>query len=227
MRRLLGALDSKWIARPLTVYGLITLGATVVALVGFGVVALLYLGIWIVVAVALVSALMFSRQPSTVASPASHIVISAGLPGSTKALLTALARAEAADRTYIAEAAILNPVNNQAAANELAQAFVELEAEVGTLIANASAFDERWSLLWTYRPGWAENQPYGGRLFSREMLDELVRYMAWRGAQLGAMIDFLSTGNDERVRHIRSWVKAAEERKREPETAAGTEARGA
>lgn len=224
MRRLLGVLDSKWVARPLTVYGLVTLGAAVVTLVGVGVITLLYFVIWIVLAVALVFALMVSSRPSTVASPASRIVIATGLPGTTKALLAALERAEAAARTYIAEAAILNPVNNQAAANELAQAYVELEAEVGTLIANAPAFDERWSLLWTHRPSWAENQPYCGRLFSRAMLDELVRYMAWRGGQLGAMIDFLNTGDDERVRYIRSWVKATERRGREAEDGVGTAA---
>jgi hypothetical protein len=227
MRRLLGVLDSKWLARPLAVYGLVTLGAAVAALVGVGVITLLYFGIWIVLALALVLALMASRRPSTVVSPASRIAIATGLPGSTMALLTALERAEAADRTYIAEAAILNPVNNQAAANELAQAYVELEAEVGALIANAPAFDERWSLLWTHRPSWAENQPYCRRLFSRAMLDQLVRYMAWRGEQLGAMIDFLNTGNDERVRHIRAWMKAAERRKREAENGVGTAARRA
>lgn len=224
MHRLLSAIDSKWVARPLTVYGLITLGAAVVTLVGVGVITLLYFVIWVVLAVALVFALMLSSRPSTVASPASRIAIATGLPGSTKSLLAALERAEAANRTYIAEAAILDPVNNQAAANEVAQAYVELEAEVGVLIANAPALDERWSLLWTHRPTWAQNQPYCGRLFSRAMLDELVRYMAWRGRQLAAMIDFLSTGNDEYVRHIRSWVKAAERKKREIENGVETAA---
>jgi hypothetical protein len=225
MRRLLGVLDSNWVTRPLAVYGLATVGAAVVTLVGIGVVALLYFAIWVVLALALVLALMVSRQPSSVASPISRIAISTGLPGSTKALLTALERAEVAARTYIAEAAILNPVNNQAAANEVAQAYAELETEVAALIANAPAFDDRWSLLWTYRPDWADDQPYCRGLFSRAMLDELVRYMAWRGGQLGAMIDFLSTGNEERVRHIKSWVKAAERKKQDAENGVGTAAR--
>lgn len=224
MHRLLSVIDSRWVARPLTVYGVATLGAAVVTLAGVGVITLLYFVIWIALAVTLVLALMVSSRPSTVASPASRLVIATGLPGSTKALLAALERAEVADRAYIAEAAILDPVNNQAAASEVAQAYVELEAEVAALIADAPVFDERWSLLWAHRPTWAENQPYRGRLFSRAMLDELVRYMAWRGRQLGAMIDFLGTGNDEYVRHIRSWVKAAERKRREIENGVETAA---
>lgn len=219
-QRLLRSLDSKWVSRPLAVYGLITLGAWVVALVGFGIITLLYFGIWIAIAVALVLALMASRRPSTVASPASRIVVSTGLPGSTRVLLAALERADAADRALIAQAALLIPALDQKAANEVAQAFVELEAEVGALVVDAPAFDERWSLQWTHKPSWAENQPYRQRLFSGAMFDELGQYMALRGRQIGWMIDFLITGDDKPVRHIRSWIKATEQKKQEVENGA-------
>lgn len=217
MTRLLDLLDSKWLARGNTVYGLMAIGVVVVGLLGVGVVTLLAFAVWVALSVALIFALVANRRPNTVASPASRVVISAGLPGSTRALLTALERADTANRSYIAEAAILIPVNNQTAANELAQAFVDLEEEVGTLIAASPTFDERWSLQWSHKPSWAESQPYCRRLFSGEMLNELGQYMAVRGRQIGWMIDFLNTGNDEPVRHIRSWVKAAEREKQEAE----------
>jgi hypothetical protein len=38
------------------------------------------------------------------------------------------------------------------------------------------------------------------------------------------MIDFLNTGDDERVRYIKSWVKATERRGREAEDGVGTAA---
>ncbi|HTR75079.1 MAG TPA: hypothetical protein VMH33_07445 [Solirubrobacterales bacterium] len=182
-----------------------------------GVVTLLAFAVWAVLSVGLILALIANRRPNTVFSPASRIVISAGLPGSTKALLTALERADVVNRSYIAEAAILIPVNNQRATNELAQAFGDLEEEIGALIASAPAFDERWLLQWKHKPSWAEKQPYSGRLFSGEMLDELGRYMAMRGRQIGWMIDFLNTGNDKPVRHIRSWIRAAERKNLEAE----------
>lgn len=226
MPRLLDLLDSKWLARGNTVYGLIALGVVVVGLLGVGVVTLLAFAIWAALSVALIFALAANRRPNAVASPASKIVISTGLPGSTRALLAALQRADAANRSYIAEAAILIPVNNQTAANELAQAFVDLEGEVGALIAASPAFDERWSLQWDHKPSWAEDQPYCRRLFSGGMLNKLGRYMAVRGRQIGWMIDFLNTGNDEPVRHIRAWIKAAERKRQEAadgvETAAAT-----
>jgi hypothetical protein len=113
------------------------------------------------------------------------------------------------------KAALLIPVNNQSAANELAQAFVDLEGEVAALIAASPVFDERWALQWDHKPSWAEDQPYCGRLFSGGMLNKLGRYMAVRGRQIGWMIDFLKTGNDEPVRHVRAWVKAAEKKRQE------------
>jgi hypothetical protein len=228
MGRLFGVLESKWVARTLAVYSLVTFGALVVGLVyalavgvihGPGWVPLFGFGVWVLLAILLITALMVSRHPNTVASPASRLVISKGLPGSTRALVLAFERVEAAVRRLIAEAAILNPLDNQVKANELAQAFVELEAEVGALVANAAALDERWSLLWADKPRWADNQP-SRALFSRERLDELVKYMAWRGGQLGSMIDFLITGNDDRVRHIRAWVKAREQERQEAEDSA-------
>jgi hypothetical protein len=228
-RRLLGVLDSKWLTRSLNAYGLIglvsaliTAGLVVVALLGVGVVTLAVFAVWAAVSVAVILAFLASRRPSTVASPAARIAISAGLPGSTRALLASLERADGANRDYIAEASILIPVNNWAAAYELAQACADLEAEVGALVAGAPAFDERWSLLWAHKPSWAGEQPYLGELFTGARLDDLRRYMSVRGRQIGSMVDYLRTGDDKPVRHARALVKTEERKKQEAEDWTGT-----
>jgi hypothetical protein len=112
-------------------------------------------------------------------------------------------------REFIAEAAILIPVNNQKAAHKLAQGYAALEAEVASLVESAKEFDERWSLTWAHKPSWFRDSLLRGP-FTLETLSELTRYMALRNRQLGWMIDFLQGGSDEPVRHARAWAREAE-----------------
>lgn len=221
MRRILRLLDS----RPLSRAGAIaTLVSSVT--VGLAIVGLMYaqgadlvrqgewitvvcFGVWAALAALLIVAWTARRQPGIVVTPAARIAIAKGLPGSSRALLAALLRAEATGREFIAEAAILMPVNNQKAAYDLAQGYAAFESEIATLIENSKVFDERWSLTWERKPDYFGSHFRNGP-FTLGLLSELVRYMAQRNRQIGWMLDFLQTGNDEYVRHARAQAKADE-----------------
>lgn len=126
-------LDSKLLSRAggvATLVSLITVGLALVALMyaqGAGMarggewITVVCFGVWTVLAVLLILAWVARRQPGIVVTPAARIAIAKGLPGSSRALLTALSRAETTGREFIAEAAILMPGNNQKTAYDLAQ----------------------------------------------------------------------------------------------------------
>lgn len=218
MRRILPLLDSRPLSRAsavATIVSLVTAGIALVALMyaqgadlvreGQSITVICF-GVWSVLSVLLIVAWAARRKPGIITSPAARIAIAKGLPGSPGALLTALTRAEASGREFIAEAAILMPVNNQKAAYDLAQGYAKFESEIGTLIESADAFDERWSLTWNRRPSWYEDYLLTGP-FTLGVLNELVRYIAHRNRQIGWMIDFVQTGNDEHVRHAKAWAR--------------------
>ncbi len=221
MRRVLRLLDSK----PLSRAGAVATLATLVGL-GLAIVGLMYaqgadlvhegewitvvcFGVWAALAALLIVAWTARRQPGIVVSPVARFAIAKGLPGSSRALLTALSRAEATGRDFIAEAAILMPINNQKAAYDLAQGYAAFESEIAMLIESSNVFDERWSLTWERKSDRFKDHLRNGP-FTLAVLDELVRYMAHRNRQIGWMLDFLQTGNDEHVRHARAWARADE-----------------
>lgn len=221
MTRILRLLDSE----PLSRAGAVATLATLVGL-GLALVGLMYaqgaelvregqwftvvcFGVWAVLAALLIVAWTARRQPGIVVSPAARIAITKGLPGSSRSLFAALSRAEATGREFIAEAAVLMPVNNQKAAYDLAQGYAAFESEVATLIESSKVFDERWSLTWKRKPSRFGDHLRNGP-FTLASLDELARYMGHRNRQIGWMIDFLQTGNDEHVRHAKAWARADE-----------------
>jgi hypothetical protein len=212
-------IDSKSISRLSTLATLISVGVGLVGLMiargpdflrGDGWIALVCFGVWAALTLFLVIAWIARRRPSTVASPLARIAISKKLPGSSGALLLALTRAEADCRAFIAEAAIVIPALDQKTAYDLAQGFAAFELEVGEVIESASELDQRWSLLWNHRPSWVPDNILRGP-FTGQRYDELTRYMALRGRQLGWTVDFLRGGSDHPVRYIRAWVKGAEQ----------------
>jgi hypothetical protein len=228
MKRVLRFLDSRLLTRVGAVATIITLGIALVGLMRAqgadlareaGWITLLCFGIWAALSVLLIVSWLGRRRPSMVASPAAHLAISRGIPGSSRALHAALARAESKGREFIAEAAILMPVNNQKAACDLAQGYTDFESEVASLIRSAKEFDERWSLTWERKPSWFEDYLLKGP-FTLGMLSELVRYMALRNRQLGWMLDFLQGGSDEPVRHAKAWARAGERAAEESRAAA-------
>ncbi len=221
MSRMLRFLDSKPLSR---VGAVATLGS--IATVGLALVGLMYaegadllrdgkwitlacFGIWVLISALLIFAWAARRQPGIVVTPAARIAIAKGLPGSSGLLLAALARAEATGREFIAEAAILMPINNHRAAYELAQGYAAFESEIAALIESTEVFDERWSLSWARKPSRYDETTLRTPL-TLGMLNELTQYMAHRNRQLGWMLDFLQTGNDEPVRHARAWARADE-----------------
>lgn len=221
MRRILRFLDSKPLSRAGAVATLVSLVTVGLALVGLMYaqgadliregewITVACFGVWATLTALLIIAWMARRQPGIVVTPAARIAIANGLPGSSRALLVALARAETEGREFIAEAAILMPVNNQKAAHDLAQGYAAFESEVSSLVESSKVFDERWSLTWERKPEYFGNHFRNGP-FTLGILSELVRYMAHRNRQIGWMIDFLQTGNDEHVRHAEAWAKADE-----------------
>jgi hypothetical protein len=175
-------------------------------------------GIWGLVALLLAAAWTMRRQPSSLASPVAQLVIARGLPRASSEMFGALVRAESRAREFIAEAAILDPVNNQTRAAEFARAYSAYEHEVASLLKRAGEFDERWDLLWARKPSWARDHLLESP-FTRETLDVLTRYIAHRARQLCYMMKFLRDGDDRVVRYIRAWV-AHDEASAEPEIAA-------
>jgi hypothetical protein len=73
-------------------------------------VPLVCFGIWALLVLLLVVALLLRRQPSTLASPGARIVIAKDLPYASAALLRALSAAEARGREFIADAASMDLV---------------------------------------------------------------------------------------------------------------------
>jgi hypothetical protein len=221
MRRILRLLDSRPLSRAGAVATIISLVTVGLALVGLMYVqgadliregewiTVVCFGVWAALAALLIVAWTARRQPGIVVTPAARIVIAKGLPGSSRALLAALLRAESTSREFIAEAAILMPVNNQKAAHDLAQGYAAFESEIAALVESAEVFDERWSLAWARKQDWFGDHLLNGP-FTLATLSELVRYMAHRNRQIGWMLDFLQTGNDEHVRHARAWARADE-----------------
>lgn len=219
MKRILRFLDSRPLSRAgavATLVSLVSVGLALVGLIfaqGAGLVregewiTVVCFGVWAMLSALLILAWIARRQPGTVVTPAARIAIAKGLPGSSKALLAALARAETEGREFIAEAAILMPVNNQKAAHDLAQGYAAFESEVSSLIKSSKILDERWSLTWERKPDYFGSHFRNGP-FTLGILSELVRYMAQRNRQIGWMLDFLQTGNDEHVRHARAWARA-------------------
>lgn len=226
MRRVHRLLDSKPLSRAgaiATLITLITLGAGIVGLMyaaGADLlregkwIILVCFGIWVVISVLLIFAWVARRQPGIIVTPAARIAIAKGLPGSAVSLLAALSRAEARGREFIAEVAILMPINNHKVAHDLAQGYAAFESEIAALIESSEVFDERWSLTWARRPSRYNDTALRTPL-TLGMLNELTQYMAHRNRQLGWMLDFLQTGDDEHVRHARAWAgadkRAAEE----------------
>lgn len=219
MKRILRFLDSKPLSRAgafATLVSLVTVGLALVGMMyaqGADMIregewiAVVCFVVWAALAALLIMAWMARRQPGIVVTPAARIAIAKGLPGSSRALLAALSRAEATGREFIAEAAILMPVNNQKAAYDLAQGYAAFESEIAALIESAKVFDERWSLTWVRKPDYFGDHFRDGP-FTLGILSELVRYMAHRNRQIGWMLDFLLTGNDEHVQHARAWARA-------------------
>ena len=223
MGRLFGLLDSRLLSRignaeilvRISFLGLGLVGGTVLAGAGVvdvvGWVPVACFGVWTVTSLLLAIAAIVRRQPSTVASPFAQLVIAKGLARSEATLLSALVEAESKGREIVAEAAILVPVNNQRAALELTQSFRALEAEVASLVRSTDRLDDRWELLWSHKATWWDDSALDYP-WTRARLDDAVKHMAWRIRQLDLMIEFLRDGDDEKVRHIRSWVAAAEKR---------------
>jgi hypothetical protein len=221
MRRILRLLDSRPLSRAgavATIISLVTLGLALVGLMyaqGADLIregewiTVVCFGVWAALAALLIVAWTARRQPGIVVTPAARIVIAKRFPGSSRALLAALLRAESTGREFIAEAAILMPVNNQKAAYDLAQGYAAFESEIAALVESAEVFDERWSLTWEHKPNYFGNHFRNGP-FTLDLLSELLRYMAHRNRQIGWMLDFLQTGNDEPVRHARAWARADE-----------------
>jgi hypothetical protein len=214
MRRLFSILDSVFLSRvgnARSLIGIAGLGLALVVLaglVGAGIVRAagwIPVGCFVIWCVYVVAAWGMRRQPTTLSSPLAQLVIASRLPGSSSVFASALVRAEAQARELIAEAAILDPVNNQAAAAEFARTYREFEAEVASLLRTADEFDERWELLWARKPSWVRDYMLESP-FTRESLDFLTRYIAHRARQLGYMMKFLQDGDDHVVRHIRGWV---------------------
>jgi hypothetical protein len=215
MKRILRFLDSRPLSRAgavATLVSLVSVGLALVGLIfarGAGLVregewiTVVCFGVWAMLSALLIIAWIARRQPGTVVTPAARIAIAKGLPGSSRALLAALARAETEGREFIAEAAILMPVNNQKAAHDLAQGYAAFESEVSSVIKSSKVLDERWSLTWERKPDYFGSHFRNGP-FTLGILSELVRYMAQRNRQIGWMLDFLQTGNDEHVRHARA-----------------------
>jgi hypothetical protein len=217
VRRLFSILDSAFVSRvgnARTLVGFVGLGLALVILTGVvgakvvdvdGWIPVACFALWGLIALVLVAAWTLRRQPSTLSSPFGQLLIGSGLPGSSSELVGALARGESRAREFIAEAAIFDPVNNQAEAAEFARSYREFEAEVASLLTRAADFDARWELFWDRKPSWARDHMLESP-FTRESLDVLARYVAHRARQLGYMMEFLRDGDDRVVRHIRGWV---------------------
>jgi hypothetical protein len=142
MRRLFRLLDSRFVSRvgnAGTPFNLMWIGLGVVVTTGLagasvlrvaGWIPVACFGVWTATSLLLVATWMLGRAPITLRSPFEHLMISRGLPGSSEALQRALALAEQQSREFIAEASIMNPVNNSKAATEFAHSYGSFEAEV-------------------------------------------------------------------------------------------------
>jgi hypothetical protein len=217
VRRFFSILDSAFVSRvgsTMTLIRMVSLGLALVVLVGLVGAGVVHIGgwipvvcfvVWALIAVLLTAAWTMRRQPSTLASPLAQLVIARGLPGSSSELLGALVVAESRAREFVAEAAILMPVNNQGEAVQFARSYGAYEAEVASLLARADEFDDRWELLWKHKPSWARSHLLEPP-FTRATLDVLTKYIAYRARQLGGMMEFLRSGNEQPVRYIRAWV---------------------
>ena len=217
MRRLFSILDSAFVSRvgnATTLGRIIGLGFALVVATGLvgakvihvgGWIPVVCFGIWGLLALLLTAAWTMRRQPSSLASPFAQFVIARGLPRASSEMLSALVRAESSARRFIAEAAILDPVDNQTRATEFARAYSSYEQEVASLLIRAGEFDERWELLWARKPSWARDHLLESP-FTRHTLDLLTRYIAHRARQLGYMMKFLRDGDDRVVRHIGAWI---------------------
>jgi hypothetical protein len=218
VQRLFSILDSAFVTRvgsATTLIRIVGLGIALVlsvGLVGAGVVSVagwipvVCFAIWAVITLLLAVAWTMRRQPSTLTSPFARFAITRGLPGSSSELFAALVIAEAQAREFVAEGAILDPVDNQAEAASFARAYTAYEADVASLLRHADQLDERWGLLWNRKPSWARSHLLEPP-FTRGTLDVVTRYIAHRARQLGYMMEFLRNGNDRPVRYIRAWVE--------------------
>jgi hypothetical protein len=218
VRRLFSILDSAFVSRvgsTTTLIRLLGLGITLVVLVGLvgasvvriaSWIPVVCFAIWALIALLLVTAWTMRRQASTLASPLAQFAITGGLPGSSSELFAALVVAEARARVFVAEGAILDPIDNEAEAAHFARAYTAYEAEVASLLRRADQLDDRWWLLWNHKPSWARTHLFEPP-FTRATLDVVTRYIAHRARQLGYMLEFLRNGNDRPVRYIRAWVE--------------------
>ena len=217
VRRAFDIIDSRFVSRvgnALTLWSLLSLGAVLLLVIGLvgaaviqvaGWIPLVCFGLWIAVACLLGVSLLLHRTRSSLASPIARIAIERGLPRASIALVNALREAEARGREFIAEAAILCPVNNQEPTATFADTYRQFEKDVASLVHASNELDERWELAWAHMPTWADahllEMP-----FTRGRLDVLVQYMAQRNRQLGWMLEYMRSGNDEPVRHVRHWA---------------------
>jgi hypothetical protein len=213
--------DSRFLSRvgnALTLGRVLGLGAALIVALGLvgaqavhvaGWIPVVCFGVWTVVACLLGATWLLQRDASSIASPTAQLAIELELPRASVALLNALQRAETRGREFIAEAAILNPVNNQGAAAALARSYSQFEKEVASVLTATAKLDERWELAWAHKPSWADDHLLEPA-FTRARLDVIVKYMAHRNRQLGWMIEYLRSGDDEPVRYIRHWVSQNE-----------------
>lgn len=218
VRRLFSILDSAVVSRvgsATTLIRIVGLGIALVVLVGLVGASVVRIAswipvvcfvIWALIALLLAAAWTMRRQPSTLAPPLARFAITRGLPGSSSELFAALVVAEAQAREFVAEGAILDPVDNQAQAAHFAGAYTAYEAEVASLLRRADQLDDRWLSLWNRKPSWARNHLFEPP-FTRATLDVGTRYIAHRARQLGYIMAFLRNGNDQPVRYIRAWVE--------------------
>lgn len=195
----------------LTLWKVVGLGAAIVLALGLvgaevvhvaGWIPVAAFGVWTVLACLLGTTRLLQRNASAIASPANQLAVGLGLPHASASLLKVLQRAESRSRAFIAEAAILNPVNHQESAASFARGYSTFEDEVASVVAATDELDERWELAWAHKPSWADDHLLEPP-FTRERLDLLVRYMAQRTRQLDWMIEYLRSGDDKPVRYIR------------------------
>jgi len=217
LQRMLRVLDSVFLARVgragtlIRVIGLGVLLAIGVALATAEVVRVtgwipaVCFAVWAVVSTGLVAATLLRRQPNTLTSPAGRVAIARGLPGAEAALLAALTTAAAQGREFIADAALVETLNDHPAAPDLAARYAAHLGEVAALIASSDRLDERWSALWAREPDCTRGH-VGGLLehpFYGEKQDALVQYMALQTRRLDGMIAYLQIGDDRPVRYMR------------------------
>jgi hypothetical protein len=218
-RRVVETLDSKLVNRvsaALTIIGWAGLGVGLVAAAYLALGKIIGVGGWIPVAAfavwalltgALTVALLLHRSLSSLSSPLDRVVISSGLAGDRGRLVDALRNAETIGRAFIAETAMFQPVNNQAAAVALVQEYREYEDEIAVIVAKSDLLDARWSAVWAHHPTWAPPSLFEAGFCTRAMLDKIENYMAFRTRDLKWMMDFLETGDERDLVSAYRWTR--------------------